>query len=115
MTGRHHRPRPPGTALVVCTGRGEHDRVRLRALTFRRMGDGLHVFWEQRQGPAPVTGFRDENGWQTFEFRCPAPGCRRNPKYSEPRLAEIAAALARHQQVTGNDPVIIDISAIDRA
>jgi hypothetical protein len=67
------------------------------------------------QGPAPVTGFSDADGLQTYETRCGT--CGRHFKCREDRLGTIAQALAAHQGITptGNTPVIIDISRIEMA
>jgi hypothetical protein len=111
MTGRRHRPRPGLQAVVVCTDRGRHKMIRRRSLTLLRHSDGWVIQWLQREGPPPVTGYRDENGWQKFQFDCPA--CPRRPKVSEPDLAEVVVKLAGLQQVTGTNPVICDLWVLE--
>lgn len=109
--------RPPGQVRVICTGRGKHDRVPFRPdLRIIRTSDGqVHVMWDRRQGPGPVTGFGAADGLETFEVRCGT--CGRHFKCHEDRLGTIIAALAAFQGIRGDDntPIVLDISLIERA
>jgi hypothetical protein len=107
VTRHRRKPRPPGNVLVLCTDAGAHDRVGLRTLQLFRDGGQVRVKWDQRQGPAPVTGFRAAGGARTLEFRCPV--CRRNLKIGEARFAEVARRLAVQQEAAGNTPVEMDL------
>lgn len=117
MTGRHHhhRPRPGLPAVLVCPGRGKpgHGTVRLRSISLRRHGADAVIFWDQREGPPPVTGYRDAGGWKTFEFECPA--CRRRLKLGERRLVAVVLALAAARGPAPAGPVVVDIAAVERA
>lgn len=115
MSRPRRKRRPPGNVLVCCTGRGKHDLVRLRTLQLRIDGDRVRVYWDQREGAAPETGFRADGDVKTFEFQCGT--CRRNPKFREDRLVEIARVLAEHQGIRGDDntPIVLDISMVEKA
>lgn len=110
------KPRPTGNVQVFCTGRGAHERVDLcPPLQLVRAGDRVRVLWNHQRGPAPVTGYRDADGWQTLIFDCPQ--CARTPKWHEPRFIEMTRVLAVHQGLEGNDksPIEMDISTVERA
>ena len=113
MTGRKRNARVSRTVDVVCTDRGQHERVLLRVLT-AQVADGaeVHLVWDTRLGQAPVTGHRDAEGWNTFEFRCTQPGCRQHFKRGERQLVKDIRLRAAVQNVTGNMAVEFDISLI---
>ena len=112
---RHHRPRPPGNVNVFCAALGKHDRVPfLPTLQLRVEGDRVRVFWDQRQGPAPVTDFRAEDDMRTFVYDCGS--CSRTPRFREERLVRIAFAFAEQLGISGDDnrPIDFDISIAER-
>ena len=115
MTGRHRSPRPPGNALILCTARGTHAETRVRTLQVVRIGDRLGLMWNTREGPAPVTGYRDAEGRQTYVLRCRR--CRRNLKIREDKLTEAIMALAASQGIVGDErtPIRVDLSAVEAA
>lgn len=120
MTGRRRKPRPAGTANVICTGRGRHERVVLWVLTAASNGAETILNWNAPPEHAPVTFYtaedgrvgirQDAGGWHTFEFRCTGRGCRIHRKLGEQKLADLLRNLAVAQEVTGNKAVEFDIS-----
>ncbi|MHB1431396.1 MAG: hypothetical protein ACYCVZ_04695 [Streptosporangiaceae bacterium] len=115
MTRPRRNARPPGNAQILCTGRGTHDPVRIRALQMTDAGDEIRLLWNPREGSPPVTGFRDEAGRRTYDLRCRV--CRRRLKIREDRLGRAAMALAEHYGIVRDDtrPVPVDISLIEAA
>lgn len=107
MTGRHHRPRPPGNVSVYCTDRGAHARVQLRTLQLVRDGDQVRVKWDTREGPAPETGFHAADSFKTLAFECPV--CGRHPELREPRFVEVVRRVAIEQRPPGNTPIELDL------
>lgn len=114
MPRPRRRRRPPGNAVVICTGRGQHKRHRIRRIQLAAEGGRITVLWDQREGPAPVAAYREDGG-RTLAFACPA--CRRDWKRGDDMVAQIVIALGRMQGLQGadNTPVTVDISRIDRA
>lgn len=105
------KPRWPGNAEIVCTNRGRHDPRLLRTLQLIRDSTGtVRVTWNPRQGPAPETGFHAQDGLKTLEFRCQA--CGRHPKVREDKFTEACRGLAVLQEVTGNTPIVLDVSML---
>jgi hypothetical protein len=104
-------PAPPGRVRVICTGRADpgHGERLVKVLQFGQAADGAPAFtW---RGPSPITPFARANGGETYDFRCGT--CRRNPKLSRDRRAQIVMTAAA---VHGWDvPITVDISAIERA
>ena len=115
MPRPRRKPRPPGNAQAVCTGRGRHKRRHIRRLQLAVDDGRVVIRWDQREGPAPVTDARSEEGWKTFDLECPV--CRRRLKRREDWLIQAVIALGREQGLEGNDntTVLIDISRVDRA
>jgi hypothetical protein len=96
---------------VTCSGRADpgHGERLVRTLQLVRTADGAPAFsW---RGRPPVTSFAHADGGQTFQFQCGT--CRRNPKLSGERLAQIVLTAAA---VHGWDaPIVVDLSLLERA
>src|SRR5215831_8428500 len=112
MSGPRPSPGPPGRVRVTCTGRsatGHRERV-IQVLQLIPGVGGTRAF--TRPGRPPVTGFAHASGGETCAFRCGT--CRRNPRLSRERLAQIVLVIAA-VQATWDMPVSVDIRTVERA
>ena len=114
MPRPRRKPRPQGSALVVCTGRGDHDWQSFRRITATVVAGRLTITWDQREGPGPVVTYR-EDGTRTLGWKCPS--CGRDWKRWDQDMAAIVIAIAQAlgAREPGDTTVELDISRIDRA